>query len=328
MTSHNITPLEKLFDSIGSQSDFGNAVIGFKSSSYPFLFVSFLLKSLKATHQLESVDLSEQEMESVIARGQTMFLGQRLIFLIKNSDLLSEKKKKIFFDFLKGYQGPHTMLIPLIDMQDEHPLGERAVYFDLNTALSAQLLNSFFALGNIQMKRAESFIPRITTHFPKLTLDQACLLMNYLQVAGGDSETIVYEWFAKIIATDSSLYTLSQYFFAKNKSAFLHQWIKVETEYSAQFWMSFFSEQLFRATQVVGFMHAKQYAQAKTIGYRLPYSFLGQDWKNYRYDELKAAHDHLYEMDHSIKNGAELSGFDQFFIAFFHNLFAKQTLRN
>ena len=61
--------------------------------------------------------------------------------------------------------------------------------------------------------------------------------------------------------------------------------------------------------------------QAKTMAFRLPFSFIQTDWKKYAPAELRAAHDFVYGMDHQLKNGGDAFCFDLFYSKFFSGQF-------
>jgi hypothetical protein len=56
------------------------------------------------------------------------------------------------------------------------------------------------------------------------------------------------------------------------------------------------------------------YAEAKKVGYKLPFSFIQRDWKNHSIEELKQAHQGIYELDYRIKNGGDESFLEHFYI--------------
>ena len=98
--------------------------------------------------------------------------------------------------------------------------------------------------------------------------------MHYAKVLGANTDYFISAWLEKIITPERSLFTLSTYFFAKKAQLFFAEWKNIFGQYSEQFWIAFWSEQLWRAHHYVDYSKAKQFALAKKIGYRLPFTFM------------------------------------------------------
>ncbi len=86
--------------------------------------------------------------------------------------------------------------------------------------------------------------------------------------------------------------------------------------YPEMFWVSFWSDQLWRASQYIAMQKVGDRASARSIGFRLPFSFLQRDWQTVREDKLKRAHEIMYAFDFSIKTGGSCS-FELMFLDFF-----------
>ena len=72
------------------------------------------------------------------------------------------------------------------------------------------------------------------------------------------------------------------------------------------------------------FLEKNQMAQAKTVGARLPFSYLQRDWKKSTRAEIKQAHQSIYELDNASKNTIETqAGIDLFYTKFFLNEFGQ-----
>jgi hypothetical protein len=125
------------------------------------------------------------------------------------------------------------------------------------------------------------------------------------------------EWFNKIIAADVSLFTLSTYFFAKKSKQFFQLLAHIGPQYSEIFWVSYWSEAVWKAHYYIAFTKAKQFSEAKKISTRLPFNFIQRDWKLHSPESLKKAHQHLYEIDFSLKNGGSQGMLDLFYSRYF-----------
>lgn len=150
-----------------------------------------------------------------------------------------------------------------------------------------------------------------------LDLDRACLLLEYLQVMGGQSKEFFEHWLHQLVVPQSSLFRLSQYFFARQRTSFLKYWHAVKDEYPEQFWISYWSDQVWRAAFYCKYMQDRKLADAKKIGYRLPFSFLQKDYRTITFNELLEIHESLYTLDYNLKHGGSPAGLDVVLTSFF-----------
>jgi hypothetical protein len=105
------------------------------------------------------------------------------------------------------------------------------------------------------------------------------------------------------VTPQASLFALSDAIFQKNKKLALPLWHSVRDTFSIQFWLSFWSEQTWRAYWYIILMRAGRVSDAKKIAYRLPYSFIQKVWRQYDPNALIKAHAFLYDIDSASKNG-------------------------
>jgi hypothetical protein len=301
-----------------------HTVIAFCGQSYPLLFFSLIHNRLKEQNGnlFATIDMLEEDQASILAKLQTSFLGQSIVYFLKNFDELGEKEKQHWFSLLQHYQGPNCIMVYVSDVltkqQDPHAIIILDPLIDQKNFL--QLLHFFDAAFAINKKELVTFL---FAQSPALPLDTACLLMHYIRVLGNSAAYFIKHWFSKIVIPEKSLFTLSTYFFAKQQKSFFQLWKEAHIDYSDQFWIAYWSEQLWRAYHYIELSEGKQVAQAKKISSRLPFSFMQRDWKKYKLDELQAAHSYIYELDYALKNGGSSYGLDLFYAKFFTKEFGK-----
>ncbi len=295
----------------------------FHGTMYQSLFFSYLLEQIKAKHYTETIDIAEQDFASVQSRLQTSFLGQSVVYWLKNSADLDEKTANKINTYVQSYTGPHTIVCFLslknkpmsTDMMATCDIDELKI--DQNNFLS--LLH--FVQPSIDSKKVQPILKYFSTRRLTLSLDDVCLLAHYVSVStviGAD----FLEWLDTILFPDKALFTLSQFFFAKNVQLFYAQWQQQEAHYAEPFWISFWSEQLWRAAVMIELYEKKEFSQAKTAAFRLPFSLVQSDWKKYSVRELRNAHDFMYDIDYQLKNGADqVAAFDLFYSKFFSGQF-------
>ena len=130
-------------------------------------------------------------------------------------------------------------------------------------------------------------------------------MMLYQSLVGRNMPLFFKQWYARLITPQKSLFTLSQYFFARQFQPFLKLWKSCEAEFPQEFWVVYWSEQLFHAALFVHRARTKGYSVAKEEAHKLPFSFINNDWQNYTEAQLTTAHQQIYQLDYDMKHGAE-----------------------
>lgn len=159
-------------------------------------------------------------------------------------------------------------------------------------------------------------IQKLFDRFDYIEFEPASILMRYVPL-GMNENLFFQEWLDLIVTPDQSMFSLSQYLFQRDSTQFFMQWKQIKDAYSSQFWIVFWSEQVWRAAFFVHFSKQRKYSDARKIAYRLPFSFINRDWRKYTASELIAAHDFLYQLDYRFKNNDNSIGLDLFYARFF-----------
>lgn len=295
-------------------------LILFTAKEYPVLFFATLLERLRKNYSPapKTVSFPDKDFAALEAQLSTTFLGQQDLLWCGNvSDLdLSTKKKMLLF--LQSYQGPHSLFAFVITK--DLPAGiDKQFVVNLDDSLSQaereQLITLLF--DHLQWQQVHELTKE---SYKTMSLDMLVLLAQYRLVLGKNTQLFMQQWFEKLLAPDESLFTLTQWFFARKPQHFFRTWHSIKDNYVPVFWTMFWSEQLWRAHYALLLRKENKLAEAKQMAYRLPFSFLQRDWKNVSESELQKAHNFLYTADFNIKNGAS----DLFLEVFFNNFFSKQ----
>jgi len=312
-------------DNVQKESFFNEHMIFHFTSKgeYPLIFFSFLLKKLKeiVPFEIEIINLDSKDLLGIKSKLSTTFLGQKKLYWLEDISSLKAKERAKWVEYIKQYNGPNLLgffsdesiklgkkknvLVAQIDNFVDQKIFLKMVEFSskLLTKSLAKIFSSFF-----------------TSH-KKITLDTSCMLMNYSFLVGRQHKEFCEKWLNKIITPEKSLFTLSQYFFDRNPKRFLQLWDDVKDDYSDQFWVTFWSEQVWRSCNVLQFIKARNMPEARKVSFRLPFSFMQRSWRNFSIDELKNAHKFLYSIDYSLKNGGDPFSLDLFFSRFFQRSF-------
>lgn len=295
-------------------------LILFTAKEYPVLFFATLLERLRKNHipTPKTLLFPDKDFAALQAQLSTTFLGQQDLLWCGNVSGIDLSTKKKFLLFLQSYQGPHSLLA-FVTSKDLPSGFDKQSVVNLDDPLSVaereQLITLLF--DHLQWQQVHELTKE---SYKTMSLDMLVLLARYRLVLGKNSQLFMQQWFEKLLAPDESLFTLTQWFFARKPQHFFRTWHSIKDNYVPVFWTMFWSEQLWRAHYALLLRKENKLAEAKQMAYRLPFSFLQRDWKNVSESELQQAHDFLYAADFNIKNGAS----DLFLEVFFNNFFSKQ----
>lgn len=286
---------------------------------YPLLFFSSFLRK-HDTAQIFYLDVAKRTVQEVKAQLETSFLGLQRTYWLGALHQLPKKKAQDWLVYLHGYQGPNCIVFAISDdlmTPYKKKMGSIEGVVIPVRITHPMFVQLFTLLVREPRPMDKRYIEQLYMRADKIDLDVACVLMHYIQVLGSKAQEFFAEWLDLLVVPETSLFKLSQYFFAQQKTTFFKVWHTIKDEYPEQFLISFWSEQLWRAFFYCQAMSRRNIADAKKIGYRLPFSFLQKDYRLYKIDQLRQAHQCLYDLDYSLKNGGDPIGLDLFFSRFF-----------
>ncbi len=274
----------------------------------PSLFMGYCIDRLKQDYTITSIDLETTPFTNILSMLETSFLGMSSIYWLKNITQLDKKHKINLISYLNTYKGPHQVII----FSNENV----ATGIQIPTVVSWKHLTSLADFLNIKNKvLVLKYLKKVSEKYSTFSLDQACLVFSCLQVMGKSDPDVYIE---KILGSENSLFKLSQLFFEKDSANFYLLWHRVCDEYPITFWSNFWSDQIWRAHYVFYYLEKQQYALAKTFSFKLPFTYIQRDWKKTTRQELKKAHQFIYEVDLSFKNNNEtIASLDLFYMNFF-----------
>lgn len=256
-------------------------------------------------HDYRVIALADADIEDIFAQLSITFLGQTSIYAIKDGDI-SVSDRKEFDSFLRDYTGPHHVYF----FTSDPAYGKNALLVE--TAVTKSLFQELAVLVN-NVPVSSTFIGKLFALKVSYTFDESLTLLDYANLLGTRSnEAFFAEWVQRILVDDVSLFTLSQYFFSQQKSLLIQEWSRLKERYPAEFWITFFSEQLWQATLYNRYAAKGKAAEAKRWTYRLPFSYVQRDWKKNSIERLVAAHEFLYHIDYGLKNGYATTGLELF----------------
>lgn len=288
-------------------------VIYFTGKQLPVLFCIYFIKKIKEHYSnFKSVSLQIGDWQQLQSTLSTTFLGTTQLLWLGDVSELSAVEKKKMLAYLASYQGPHTVLCFI---SDKEIVSDKSTVIALDEPLQKADIELLFEY--CFESSATVFFQMVEQHYKNMSLESIMLLGFYSTVIGAGVQEFMHDWYEKIVVPEESLFTLAQCFFARKKDLFFRLWIKLKDHYQGPFWTVFWSEQLWRAAQVIELRKQQQLAAAKQMSFRLPFSFMQKDWQTITVQELKNAHQLLYEIDNAIKLGTSLLGLELLYCKFF-----------
>lgn len=289
---------------------------------YPLLFFTLLFDWLKQRgHSIVSSKVIDKTESCMQVQLGTKFLGNVLLYWLGDLGSLNKKSQKNWLGYLQKYAGPHSIGF-FVGEDISFPLKKALFNVHVPEKISCrEMIIIQRLLFGATSKESSHFLEQLARQYGDIPLDLYCLLLNYALLVGKGSDLFFAEWLDNIIPIKVSFFLLSQYFFAKKSELFFTKWLQVYERFNPPFWVAFWSEQLWRATLYVNLMNNNDHAQAKKIGFKLPFSFIKHDWRGYHVNELKYAHRYLFAIDYQLKNGGSACAFDLFYSKFFLNQF-------
>lgn len=289
-------------------------VMCLKSNSYYPLFMRLLSEKISASLHVSCtvIEPGEIKLSELIAHLSISFLGQRSLCWIKNSAGFDTQTRKKVFEWLDLGSNEHPVLISS-ELTGSCKERDGALVVVVPDGLDEQT-GLLLASSMISSEQSVlSFIKKLYQVHKRIPLDHLVMLCSYARVLGQKQQAHFCEmWLEKIVEPDKSLFTLSQYFFSRQPHEFLTLWSKVRSDYPDEFWVVFWSEQLWQAltfiekARIIGATDARKYVS------RLPFSFMQKDWQLHDAERLIRGMTYLYTTDHALKNGAGSLGIDYF----------------
>lgn len=253
--------------------------------------------------------------------GQSILGATSFFWLGEVSDEKETKQSLELIDFLIAYKGPHS--IAYFINQSSKALQSKnleAIILPHEITLAIVIeLAQFFGISLDAKKK--TLLKNIFSSESSLSLDQACMLIQYLELISTKYIDDYAEMLSSMVGSTPSLNILSEYFFSKNTKAFFATWSKIHASYPDVFWITFWAEQIWKAYFVIDSLKQKNFVLAKKMSYRLPYTFINRDWQKTESQSLINAYNFLYQTDYALKTGSTFYFLDLFYANYFNGKF-------
>ena len=293
----------------------------FHGRSCPSLFLSTFLPRVAANRTLVYAPVfTETGDSSAFERRCYMgFFGNPSFLWCGDVSTLTAAVRKSVLAVSATYAGPHHIGLFCSEKEKDAIVTATVVHIPCDDPINREFFLELVQLLGLHV--AGSVWDAWTAKRGALGLDDACRLIWYAATAGDQVQAWFAAWETRLFVGEQSLFKLSQYFFARDRAAFMKLWQSFRDEYPPEFWVVYWSEQLWQAHMIVTSMRQKI---KPPVTNRLPFSFLQRDWHKYEPRELVAAHTTLYNTDFCLKNGiADTYGIELFVLKFISGGFAR-----
>lgn len=286
---------------------------------YPLLFEQFdaalfhyLVQLIAQARSLEvqiidPAELEEQALQSLL---QMSFLGQQRLIVVGDLSELAPRKRDQLLIHLTDYAGPHVVISGCT--KENAGILDQTVAIEVPVIADKTFIANFIKLiaeDEKEAGRLERFFNALTRTM-NLSCAQLIQLLPYAQVIGSRTQEFETELLPRIIMVESSLFDVGSAFFAKDLNLFSTRWRTINNHYQTPFWLSYFSDQLFRAACYAAAKKEGAITEAQRIAFRLPYSFVQRDWKLHQPWALWQLHDQLIHYDAHFKMGGDPRAFE------------------
>lgn len=276
----------------------------------PYSFKNLLITNFLSSNT-GKIDFSSALKQEFLGIKTFYWLG---FFEDKKSDNLS----KILFN----YSGPNYIALFTDQEKILNNFSPDTVAILLPDTIDKFLFKKILNFFEINLSRQKiDLLDKIYSVIINLNLDQVFNLCRYLELISVKNLDDFYNYILNIVSGVSpSLNLLSQYFWSRKPELFFKIWEQVYKDYSDMFWVSYWSEQIWKAYFVCKFLQDNKFGQAKSLTYGLSYNFIKLDYKNYSLKDLQSYYQFIYDIDYKVKIGSTFTSLDLFYFKHFNKI--------
>lgn len=295
-------------------------VFCFKGQAYKPLFFDFLWNRLcsgmmlpfsKKSLNVDDIKLSYRSIleQSILGMSNFYWLGE----------ICESGKKDKFVEYLLDYKGPNFVaFFASMDIKFSSAKSNIEI-IDIPSNVNLHEFNLVLKMLSIKLSSKKIVVAEeIFNDFETLDLNFACMLINYLEFISISCVDELPEYLAPIIGSQAALNQLSNYFFNLQQKPFFSLWFELESKYPEVFWVSFWSDQVWKAFHVTRYLKNKDFVKAKQVGYGLPFGFINKSWSGFEKDYFYRLYQDLYKIDCALKKGSTFCSLDLFYLKHFN----------
>jgi len=285
------------------------------------LFLAAVVSYAKQNSSYKVVVLPSGTSLSALQNQLEMsFLGESQIYIFDPGTEIALLEAAVL-SYLSAYTGPHKVI--LFTLPEQRVTAQRGASQEAITevviepTVDSMLYKNLYFFMHHQELVDTQFFQELVARVPGLPLNVACLMVQYQVVLGKNRQKFFSSWLKRIVEPKKSLFLLSQYFFAGDAQSFFPLLSELTLVYPAEFWLAYWSEQVWQAILFIHIARQQGPLIAKKSVSRLPFSFMQKDWQRHSAERLMTAHAALYKIDYALKNGTRTDGFVAWYAKFF-----------
>jgi hypothetical protein len=305
-----------------------NRMFCFKGfGTYPGMFFQQLMTSLEFKEVLPAKrkkilfdSLGVADLKRIVPLLYQVGFGSKEFYWLGNiSRCFSLKNSQKFLKDILSYKGQHFISF-FVESNTK-------ISFNNNSLMSVVKIenNIGFLEFKLIAKRLNHSIVAENMEFAKalflslgyIHLDLACFLAGCLSCLNPRLSKKFLIYLQNSLFYQQTLMDLSDRFFSRDAENFFRIWYKIKDEYPEVFWVIYWSNQLWKACNIVKFLQDNNFIFARRMAIGIPFSFMKENWKRFTLSQVKTSLEMLYAIDFEIKNGSSFCALDMFYFNHF-----------
>lgn len=279
-----------------------------------------LVKAAAALRQMACLNLPirDKSLNEIKEILENSFLGNYFLYCIWDLEQFPKNAVTALASYLAQYTGPHyIVLISVVGSPFSSAFARQTIAFP--AALSPQQFTRFCTLWHTAPAVLQQSIALYTEN-NQVVLNQFAVALPYIPVLGKSLlPAFKKTYMPRLMKLDSgSLFAFTDLFWQKNPALFYKQWILLKELYADHFWITFWSEQFFRAYAFTYCMEQHESQAAQQIATRkLSFVYSKKSWHTVDSALIRTLHCKLYTIDYNAKNGGTVAMIEHIYATWF-----------
>ncbi|MCL4380300.1 hypothetical protein M1466_02310 [Candidatus Dependentiae bacterium] len=262
-----------------------------------------LAARIAAQYQLRIRNISLAEYSGMQdQRNQHSLLSTTTLYTITDISLPLNRAQLSMIQQLQQTIGNNRALIAGTGTKQLPELPTIIIPAQLGKAEALQIVQSLYN-NQAEQHRVISCLQQVFAHQQSLPTVTVFALLPYAQLLGGRVQEFIEQRLSALMPVQESLFDVSAALLARDARKFTQLYTAMLDSYPSHFWVTWWSEQLFKAHGYIVAKQQKNAAASAAISSRLPFSFLERDYRLVKQEQIRIALQELYWVDYWLKNG-------------------------
>jgi hypothetical protein len=278
-------------------------------SAETLMHLPMLFGAVRSAAQQPIINLAvrEKSLRNIKAILETSFLGSTNWYGIYDLEQCSKQDAAALCTYLMQYRGPHTLIICFTaDFSVPAELKKKALVIpsELSGAQIAELCSTILLPSG---RNYTEVMQSLANKSGQISLEQFLVSLPYAPMVNKfTAVAFKVQYLPRLINADAgSLFAFTDLLWQKKRPEFYATWARFQNLYTPHFWISFWSDQFFRAACYAQAMHKNDTTVANSLAARkLSFFYIKTGWRSANVDLLISLHDALYRIDYLSKTGS------------------------